>query len=172
VLKGKPARPMKKGRRVVAATCIVETGTEELMINNKGLQRGDPEEDDSGTSTPNSKPPATPANERLAGAPPVTSGPAGSAASPVLPSYPVGRGISLPFGQLLPKCDACSCNALITWYRRGNSMASGVVCLDHGLDEHRPARDLVFLTYKNRYSFISSEHEAAIRAYLGVAVKA
>ena len=165
MLKGKPARPMKKGRRVVATTGIVETGTEESMINNKGVQRGDPEEDDNGTSTPNSEPPATPANERLAGAPPVTSGP-GSAVSPVLPSYPVGRGISLPFGQLLPKCDTCSCNALITWRRDGNPKKHGVVCLDHGLEAYLPARDLALRSWKNEYIFISPEHEAAIRAFL------
>jgi len=135
------------------------------MINNKGVQRGDPEEDDNGTSTPNSEPPATPANERLAGAPPVTSGP-GSAVSPVLPSYPVGRGISLPFGQLLPKCDTCSCNALITWRRDGNPKKHGVVCLDHGLEAYLPARDLALRSWKNEYIFISPEHEAAIRAFL------
>ena len=109
--------------------------------------------------------PATPANEKLAGTPLVTSGP-GSAASPVIPSYPVGRGISLPFGQLLPKCDACSCNALITWYRPCNPKKNGVVCLDHGLTEGTATRDLVLLKWKNRFRFISPEHEAAIRAFL------
>jgi len=140
VSKGKPTRPMKSGQGEVAATGIVETGTEELMINNKGIQRGDPEEDDNGAP--------------------------GSAASPVLPSYPVGRGISLPFGQLLPKCDACSCSALITWSRRCNPKKNGVVCLDHGLHEGWATRDLALLDNKSRYHFISPEHEAAIRAFL------
>jgi hypothetical protein len=54
MFKGEPARPMKNGQGEVAATGIIETGTEELMINNKGIQRGDPKEDDNGTSTPNS----------------------------------------------------------------------------------------------------------------------
>ena len=83
---------------------LVKTGKETLKINNIGTQRGDPEEDNNGvsigTSAINSKPPATAANEKLAGVPPVTSRP-GSPASPVLRSYPVGRGIFLPFGRLL-----------------------------------------------------------------------
>ena len=96
----------------------------------------------------------------------------GYAALTALPSYPVGRGISLPFGQLLPKCDACSCNALIAWRGRekklGKKKGRGVLCLDHGLEENSTTRDLVILTLDRyrRYSFISPEHEAAIRAVL------
>ena len=165
--KGKSTRLMKSSQGKVAATRIVETGTE---INNIGIQGGDLEEDDDGvaicTSTRNSKPLATPANEKLAGVPPVTSGP-GSAASPVPLSYPVGRGISLPFGRLLPKCDACSCNALIAWYSLSNPKKNGVVCLDHGLHKCYDTRHLTLqlMVGNCRYSFISPEHEAAIRAF-------
>jgi hypothetical protein len=70
VLKGEPAQLTKNSlgsRGEEAATGIVETGKEALMINNVGVQRDDPEEDNNGvticTSTSNSKPPAAPANE-------------------------------------------------------------------------------------------------------------
>ena len=70
MLKGEPTQPTKKRRGhrgKVAATGIVNTGKEALMINNIGTQRGDPEEDDNGvgicTSTPNSKSPASSVNE-------------------------------------------------------------------------------------------------------------
>ena len=160
---------MTSSQGKVATTRIIETGTK---INNIGIHGGDTEEDDNAVaicmSTPNSKPLVTPTNEKLAGVPPVTSG-TGSAASPVLHSYPVGKGISLPFGQLLPKCDACSCNALIAWSSCSNPKKNGVVCLDHGLRNLRDGwntRDLVLLPMdKCRYSFISPEHEAAIRAF-------
>ena len=173
MLKGEPVRLMKNRRGGVAATRIAKTGTgtEALRINNIGIQRGDPEEVDNdcvaiGTSTPNSKPPATLANEKLAGVPPVTSGP-GSAASLVLPSYPVGRGISLPFGLLLPKCDWCSYNSLIAWSCRSNPSENGDMCLDHGLQDNSATRDLVMKNISiYQYSFISPEHEAAIRAFL------
>jgi len=176
VSKGKPARLMKNSRwGAVAATRVVKTGKEALRINNIGIQRRDPEEDDNsvsiGTSTINSKPPATAANEKLAGVPPVTSRP-GSPASPVLRSYPVGRGISLPFGRLLPKCDwcNCSCNALIVWRSHIDIKQSGVVCLDHGLqkesDRYTTTQRLALGYTSFRYEFISPEHEAAIRAFL------
>ena len=101
VLKGELAWLMKNSWGEVAEMRIVRTGKDALMSNNIGKQRGDPKEDNdggaTGTSMPNSKPPATPANEKLAGVPPVMGGP-GSAASSVPPSYPVGRGISLLFG--------------------------------------------------------------------------
>ena len=174
VFKGKPARLMKNSRQgAVAATRIVKTGTEALRINNIGIQRSDPEEDDNGvaigTSTTNSMPPATPTNDKLAGLPPGTSRP-GSAVSPVLPSYPVGRGIFLPFGRLLPKCgwSNCSCNALIVWRSKFDSKHHGVVCLDHGLEEESeilPTRDLYLKGVSNfSHQFISPEHLAAIRA--------
>jgi hypothetical protein len=174
ILKGEPTQPTKKRRGhrgKVAATGIVNTGKEALMINNIGTQRGDPEEDDNGVgicrSTPNSKSPASPVNKKLTGLSPVTSGPApGSAASPVLPCYSVGRGVSLPFGQLLPQCSECNWGhrALIVWSSRSDPKKTGVVCLDHGLSN---LRDLV-LTWdvKRRYHFISPEHEAALRAFL------
>jgi len=145
VLKGELTQFMKN--REVASSRSVETGkdSEALRINNIGIQRGDPEEVDNGaaicTSTPNSKPAAIPTDEKLAGVPPGTSRP-GSPAPPVLPSYPVGRGISLPFGQLLPTCDWCSCNALIAWSRT-TAEGSGVLCLDHGLEKNSATRDLV-----------------------------
>jgi len=179
VLKGKPTRLMKNSRGAVAATRIVKTGTEALRINNTWVQRSDPEEDDNGvsiaTSKINSKPPATAANEKLPGVPPVTSRP-GSPASPVLRSYPVGRGISLPFGRLLPKCDwsNCSCNALIAWRSGNDTKRNGVVCLDHGLmeeSERRPTRGLYMKELSIfRYEFISPEHETAIRAFLALNV--
>ena len=174
VLKGEPARLTKNGpgsQREVAARGIVETGKEVLMINNKGIQRSDPKEDDNSvaicTSTPSPQPPAAPANE-LAGVPPETSGP-GSAASPVLPSYSVGKGVSLPFGQLLPQCSECSCNALIFWSDRSDPKENGFVCLSHGLDTSgwSDVRHLgLEWNVKRRYRFISPEHEAAIRAFL------
>jgi len=176
VLKGKPARLMKNSRGAVAATRIVKTGKEGLRIKNIGIQRGDPKEDDDGvaigTSTTNSKHPATAANEKLAGVPPVTSMPPGSATPPVLPSFPVGRGVSLPgpFGELLPKCSwsGCSCNALIIWRSLMDTKQNGFVCLDHGLREGWVTRDLCLKDNISgfRYYFISPEHDAAIRAVL------
>ena len=175
MLKGEPARLMKNSQGAVAATRVVKTGKKALRINKIGTQRGDPEEDDDGaaigTSTINSKPPATVANEKLIRVPPVTSRP-GSPAPP--PSYPVGRGISLPgpFGGLLPKCNwsSCSCNALIVWRSGFDSKQTGLVCLDHGLREESEGwatRDLVVKSHSSfRYEFISPEHEATIRAFL------
>jgi hypothetical protein len=177
MLKGEPTQPTKKRRGHwgnVAATGIVNTGKEALMINNIGTQMGDLEEDDNGVgicrSTPNSKSPASPVNEKLTGLSPVMSGPApGSAASPVvLPCYSVGRGVSLPFGQLLPQCSDCHWSpahkALIAWNSRSDPKQTGVVCLDHGLSN---LRDLVLTWDGNRrYRFISPEHEAALRALL------
>jgi hypothetical protein len=174
VLKGEPAQLTKNGwdsRGEIAATGIVETGKEALMINNIGVQKGGREEDDNGvaicTSTPNSKPPVTPANEELAGVPPGTSEPESAASPAVLPSYSVGKGVFLPFGQLLPQCSHCSCNALIAWSKRSNPKKNGVMCLDHGLASGRNIRDLVLKwTVEYRYRFISPEHEAALRAFL------
>ena len=172
VSKGEPAQLMKSSRRAVAATRIVETDKGALGINNIGIQRGDPEEDDDGaaigTSTTNSKPPATAANEKLTGLPPGTSRP-GSGASPVLRSYPVGRGISLSFSRLLPKCNwsSCSCNALIVWRNRIDIKQNGLVCLDHGLIENSVTQNLRLNSSNSfQYDFISPEHEAAIRASL------
>ena len=98
--------------------------------------------------------------------PPEMSEP-GPAASPVLPSYSVGKGASLPFGQLLPQCRHCSCSALIAWSGRSDPKDTGVLCLDHGLKYCSDVRDLV-LTWdvKCRYRFISPEHETALRAFL------
>ena len=167
---------MKNSRGAVAATRVVKTGKKTLRINEIGTQRGDPEEDDNsvsiGTSTINSKPPATADNEKLADVPPGTSRPE-SPASPVLRSYPVGRGISLPFDRSLPKCSwsSCSCNALIVWRSHSDIRQNGVVCLDHGLleeSEDWPTRNLYLKSSSFRYEFISPEHDAAIRAFLGV----
>jgi hypothetical protein len=178
MLKGEPAQRTKKrrgNRGAVAATRMVKKGKEALMINNIGIQRDDPEEDDNGvaigTSTPNSKSPTAPANEELAGVPPVASdSEPESAASPVLPCYSVGWGVSLPFGQLLPQCSECNCNfnALIAWSGRSDPKESGLACLPHGLNYyHSDLRDLVLhWTAARRYRFISPEHEAALRAFL------
>jgi len=174
VLKGEPTRLMKNSRGAVAATRIVKTGKEALRIKNMGTQH-DPKEDDNGVaigmSTPNSRPPATAANEKLAGVPPGTSRPE-SPATP--PSYPVGRGISLPgpFGGLLPKCSwsSCSCNALIVWRSSIDTKQNGVVCLDHGLRKGSATRDLVLNPYYFRYEFISPEHQVAIQAFLALDV--
>jgi len=172
VLKGEPARLMKNSRGAVAATRIVKKGKDASRIKTMGTQH-DPKEDDNGVaigmSTPNSRPPATAANETLAGVPLVTSRP-GSPAPPVLRSYPVGRGISLPFGRLLPKCGwlGCSCNALIVWRSPFDIKQNGVVCLDHGLQEesvHWPTRYLRLKDTRFRYEFISPEHDAAIQAF-------
>ena len=163
-------------RRGVAATHIVETGKEALMINNMGVQRDDPGEDDNGVATcrptPNYKRLAAPANEELTGLSPVTSGPTtGSTESPVLPCYSVGLGVSFPFGQLLPRCSerGCNCNALIAWSNRSDPKETGVVCLGHGLQwaNHWDVQNLALIwTAQRRYRFISPEHEAALRAFL------
>ena len=176
VLKGEPTRLMKNGWGKVAATRIVKTGTKASILNNIGIQRGNPEEDYNSvaicTTTPNSQPPATPANEKVADLPPVASS-LGSVASPVLPSYTVGRGISLPFGQLLPKCNRndCNCNALIAWSHDSDTTSNGVLCLDHGLEEKSATRDLLVKNFLGGYrcSFITPEHEVAIRAFLASA---
>ena len=120
-------------------------------------------------SMPNSRPPATPTNEKLAGVSPVRSRPL-SAASPVLPSYHVGRGISLPFGRLLPECYRCSCNALIAWSLPFDPKECSGICLNHSLQDNSAIRDLVKDVPFYRYSFISPEHEAAIRAFLNLSV--
>ena len=176
VLKVKPTHLTKNGRknrrREVAATHIVETGEGALMIDNIGIQKGDPEEDANGVGicacTPNSKPPAALANEELTGVPSVTSGPAPeSAASPVLPYYSVGRGVSLPFGQLLPQCCECDCNAVITWSNRSDPKETNFVCLAHSFDSYSDIRSLTLpWTLQRRYRFISPEHEAALRAFV------
>ena len=172
MMKGKPAQRSKRRQGnwgEAAATGIVETaGKEPLMINNAGIQGDDPKEDGHGvaicTPASDSKPPAAPANDELTDVPPVASGPE-SAASPVLPYYSVGWGISLPFAQLLPQCSECSCSALIAWSNRSDPKENGVVCVAHGLDGD--IRDLELRwTMKWRYRFISQEHEAALRAFL------
>ena len=172
MLKGEPAQRTKKrrgNRGAVAATRIVKKGKEALMINNIGIQRDDPEEDDNGvgicTSTPSSKSPTAPANEKLTGVPPVKSE-LESAASPVLPCYSVGCGVSLPFGQLLPQCSECGCgfNALIAWSGRSDPKETDVVCLYHGLSVLR--NPVLKWTVDRRYRFISREHEAALQAFL------
>ena len=139
------------------------------MINNMGIQRDDPEENDNGvaiyTPTPNSKRLATPANEELTGSSPLMSGPTPrSAESSVLPCYSVGWGVSLPFGQSLPQCSECSDNALIAWSSRSDPKETGAVCLDHGLSN---IRELILKwDVKRRYRFISPRHEAALRELL------
>ena len=173
ILKGGPTQPTKKCRGhqgKVAATGIVNTGKEASIINNIGIQRGDREEGDNGvancTDTLSSQPPAAPINEELADVPPVTSG-LRSAAPPVLARYSVGRGISLPFGQLLPQCSLCSYSALIVRSNRSDATESCVLCLDHGLQMLSDIQDLELpWTIENRYRFISPEHEAALRAFL------
>ena len=171
MLKGEPTPRTKKRRGhrgEVAARGIADTDKEASIIHNIGTQRGDYKEDDnhgveSCTSTLRSQPPTTPTNEELAGVTPVTSE-LGPAASQVLPCYSVGRGISLPFGQVLPKCSECSHKALIAWSSRSDPKQTGVVCLYHGLSN---IRDLVLTWDVNRrYRFISREHEAALRAFL------
>ena len=116
------------------------------MANNTGIQQDGPEkEDDDGVAiTPlNAKDPVAPATEKLEIVTPVTIGSEPAAlASPALPSYPVGRGIFLPFGQLLPRCAKCNCNALIAMTHpkpEGNC----VLCLDHGLLDSSVTRDLI-----------------------------
>ena len=164
--KGEPAQQMKNNQREVAGTRTVETGANTWrMANNIGIQQGDPENKDGDgeaittftfTSTQH---PVAPADEDLEVVPPVTvvSGPA---ASPALPSYPVGRGISLPFGQLLPRCATrkCDCNALIAMTNTSNPERNCVLCLDHGLVDR--------LKTRKQCSFISPEHKAAIQAFL------
>ena len=172
MLKGEPtqSRTKRRGHRGKVAATGINTGKEASIINNLGIQRGDREEDDNGvancTSTFSSQPPAVPINEGLAGVPPVTSG-LGSVESPVLPYYSVGKGISLPFGQVLPQCSHCSHHALISWSNRSNPKENGVLSLDHGLVNGSDIRDLKLPWYiEHRYRFISPEHEAAIREFL------
>jgi len=66
MLKGEPAQLVKNSRGEAATTRAVETGAEMLMTDNMGIQQGDPKKDDIavaiGTSTPNRKPRAAPAN--------------------------------------------------------------------------------------------------------------
>lgn len=169
-LKGESAQRTKSGPGEGVASRAIETDTGVLFLNDIGIQRGGPKEYDNDvaicTSIPNFKPPADPTNGKLAGVPPVT----GPAISPILPSFPVGRGISLPlpFGQLLRTCDKCNCKALIAWSIRMRRGGCGVVCLDHGLEVNSATRDLVLLTQSEgrQYTFISLEHKAVIQAFL------
>ena len=156
-LKGEPVQLMENSQGQVAATHTVETEEPtRLVADYIGIQQSDVEEDGAGVaivaSAPRLEPPVPPVT--------VESRPA---ASPVLPSYPVGRGVSLPFGQLLPRCARCNCRALITLTHHSTSETNRVLCLDHGLSWTSDTKDLVLL---KRYSFISPEHEAAIRAFL------
>jgi len=139
------------------ATRTVETGPETLMTNKIGIQQWDAEKgEDKGIAI---------------GVPPVASG-SGSATSSAPPSYPVGRGISLPSGRFLPECESCDCRALISRTSRSYPSKNGLLCLDHGLDVNSVTRDLVIRTAtpqnktKYVYAFISPEHEAAIREFL------
>ena len=173
VMKGEPPQLTKNGsdsQGKVASTGIVNTGDKGLMINNVGIQGGESKEDGNDvvicTSACNSKSLAAPANDELTAVPPVASGPE-SAASPALPYYSVGWGVSLPFRQSLPKCSECDYNALIAWSNRCDPKENGVVCMAHGLQAGVDIRDLKLRwTMKWRYRFISQEHEAALRAFL------
>ena len=168
--KGEPTLQMKNGQREVVRTRIVGTrGKTRRMANNKGIKQGVPEtKDDDGaaiaTSTLNGKHPVTPANEKLEVVPLVI------AASPALPSYHVGRGIFLPFGQLLPRCAMCNFSALIAVTNLCVPGGNYVLCLNHGLLANSATRDLVLLQAASdkwsQYGFISSEHETAIREFL------
>ena len=142
------------------------------MADSIGIKPGDPKEDDNDIavtgSTPNPEPPAACASEKPASITQVTHM-SGSDASSMLPSYPVGRGIIFPFNQTLPKCGMCRCSALITKTRRSDPSKIGFLCLGHGLDVTSAARDLVFSqahAKKHICTFISPQHEAAIRAFL------
>ena len=169
---------MKNKQREVAGTRAVETTAKKpRTAKNKAIQRGDPEMEDgdgAATTTPtpalNGKPPVTPANWKLEAVSTEIVG-SESAASPAFPSYPVGRGISLPFSQLLPRCARCNCSALIATKHRYTPETNHFLCLDHGLLGNSATRDLILLTVPQwsmnlqSYNFISSEHEAAIRAF-------
>ena len=159
---GGPIQQMKKRQRGVAGTSTVGAGAKTWqMANNTGIQQGHGDPEKALTCTLNAKHPVAPANEKVEVVPPETVGPE-PAASPALPSYPVGRGISLQFGQLLPQCANCNCNALIAMTHFSSPEIS-VLCLDHGLIPNSVTRDLNFWP---RSRFISPEHEAAIRAVL------
>ena len=171
MLKREPTQRTKKRRGhrgEVAATGIVDADKEASIINSIGTQRGGYKKDDnhgveSCTSTLRSQPPTTPTNEELAGVTPVMSE-LGPATSPVLSCYPVGQGISLPFGQVLPQCSECTRKALIAWSSRFDPNETGVVCLNHGLLDIRGV--VLAWDVNRRYRFISQEHEAALRAFL------
>jgi len=162
VLKGEPARFMKSNQGVVA-TRTVGTGVGALMTDSM-----DDNDIAVTRSTSNPKPPAASTNEKLATITPVANI-SGPGTLSVLPPYPVGRGIFLPFNQTLPKCEMCRCtSALITRTRRSDPCNTVFLCLGHGLDVTSATHDLVLcqLTKKYLYSFISPQHEAAIRAVL------
>ena len=179
VKKREPAQQMKNNQREVAETRTVKTRAKKARTaKNKAIQQGDPEMEDgdgAATITPtpalNGKPPVIPANEKLEAVSPEIVG-SESAASPALPSYPVGRGISLPFGQSLPRCARCSCCALIAVKHPFTPETNHVLCLDHGLLRNSATRDLILLKgpqwgmSPQSYNFISPEHEAAIRVFL------
>ena len=167
---GEPALQIKDSQREVAGTRTVETGEKTWqMANNIGMQQGNLKEDDDGvaiTTTPNAKHSVAPVNDKVVS--PVTIG-SGPAASPSLPSYPVGRGIFLPFGQLLPRCAMCNCIALIAMTYHSDPEIKCVLCLNHGLLGNSVTRNLILLNgawNRYQYRFISPEHEAAIRAFL------
>jgi hypothetical protein len=170
VLKGEPMRFIENSQGVVAARAV-GTGAGPWMADSIGIKPGDLKEDDNDIavteSTPNPESPAACASEKPASVTHMS----GSDASSKLPSYPVGRGIIFPFNQTLPRCGVgmCRCSALITKTRRSDPSKTGFLCLSHGLDVTTAARDLVFSQpqgKKNLYTFISPQHEAAIRAFL------
>ena len=160
---------METNQGVVAARTVGK-GAEAWMADSIGIQRGDPEEGDNDIavteSAPNPKPPAASTNEKPTGIRVINR--SSSNASSKLPSHPVGRGVLLPFNQTLPRCRSCCSSALITRTRRSDPTNTGFVCLDHGLKGTSVTRDLVLLQAKrNLFTFISPQHEAAIRAFLG-----
>lgn len=166
--KGELAQQTKNSQREVTGTRTVETGAKTWqMTNNIGLQQGDGDGLAITTSAPtlNAEHPVAPANEKFEIVPPVTVG-SGPAASPALPSYPVGREISLPFGQLLPGCAKCNCSALIAKKHPSKPEKNCVLCLDHGLQGDSVTRDLILKQPRKWYGFISTEHKAAIQAVL------
>jgi hypothetical protein len=147
--KGELAQLIANSLREVAAMLTVETGAATwFMADNTGIQQGDLEDNDNGVAiiapAPKPKPPVTPVNEEIEVVAPVTvrSRPAASLA---LPSYSVGRGVSLPFGQSLPQCARCNCSALITMTHRSDPGKNRVLCLDHGLLWTSDTKDLVLL---------------------------
>jgi len=169
-LKEEPAQFMENSQGEVAATNRIETREATwLMSDHMGSQQGDVEKDDNGVeitaSAPKPNPPVSLVNEKIEGAPSATVG-SRPAESLVVPSYPVGRGVSLPFAQLLPRCARCNYHALIAMAHHSDPGKDRVLCLDHGLLWTSDTEDLVLLKAWNRYSFISPGHETAIRAFL------
>jgi len=168
------AQLMENSRGDVAATWTAEAGAASRRMANMG--RGGPKEDDSRWCHGiNINPyvhtqPRTDPCLRQREARRCLSGGSEPATSPMLTSYSVGRGISLPFRRLrLPWCDKCDCHASIARTHPSDPCNNWHLVLEtwsSHVFRYPRLGPMVLLKGAQQYTFFSTGHEAAIRAFL------